>query len=147
MVWMITVYKGFVKSFLAGEKDIELRTRVPKALRPGDIIVVAQSGTHNKVVLQMSVLSVIKLGPGEMFAKYWRGIQVNYLAYHEYTRKHEWVYGIRVKDVVKMEGELHTSDFGIDKAPQWFREVKETKKVLDYLRDKTRESTSLGTLG
>lgn len=130
MIWMITVHKGFVKSFLEGEKDIELRTRVPKALRPGDIIVVAQSGTHNKVVLQMSVLSVIKMGPGEMFAKYWRGIQVNYLAYDEYTRKHEWVYGIRVKDVVKMDGELHTSDFGISKAPQWFREVTRGHKYI-----------------
>lgn len=136
MVWMITVHKGFVKSFLEGEKDIELRTRVPKALRPGDIIVVAQSGTHNKVVMRMSVMSVIKLGPGEMFAKYWRGIQLNYLAYDEYTRKHEWVYGIRTYNVVKFDEELHTSNFGIERAPQWFREVKETKKVLDYLRDK-----------
>ena len=124
---MITLHKGFVKSFLEGEKDIELRTRVPKALRPGDIIVVAQSGTHNKVVLRMSVLSVIKLGPGEMFAKYWKGIQLNYLAYDEYTRKHEWVYGIRTYHVEKMEGELHTSDFGIKTAPQWFREVKVRK--------------------
>lgn len=133
---MITVHKGFVKSFLEGEKDIELRTRVPKALRPGDIIVVAQSGTHNKVVLQMSVLSVIKLQPSEMFEMYGKGIQLNYLAYEDYTKGREWVYGIRVYDVVKMERELHTSDFGIDKAPQWFRQVKETKKVLDYLRDK-----------
>lgn len=124
------MHKGFVKSFLEGEKDIELRTRVPKALQPGDIIVVAQSGTHNKVVLQMSVLSVIKMGPGEMFAKYWRGIQVNYLAYDEYTRKHEWVYGIRVKDVVKMDEELHTSDFGISKAPQWFRKVEKGHKYI-----------------
>ena len=130
MVWMITVHKGFVKSYLEGEKDIELRTRVPKALQPGDIIVVTQSGTHNKVVLQMLVLSVIKLGPGEMFAKYWRGIQVNYLAYDEYTRKHEWVYGIRVKDVAKMEEELHTSDFGISKAPQWFRKVEKGHKYI-----------------
>lgn len=127
---MITVHKGFVKSFLEGEKDIELRTRVPKALRPGDIVLVAQSGTHNKVVMRMSVLSVIKMGPGEMFAKYWRGIQVNYFAYDDYTRKHEWVYGIRVKDVMKMEGELHTSDFGIKTAPQWFREVKNGGKYI-----------------
>ena len=124
------MHKGFVKSFLEGEKDIELRTRVPKALRPGDIIVVAQSGTHNKVVMRMSVLSVIKMGPGEMFRLYWKGIQLNYLAYDEYTRKHEWVYGIRVYDVVKMEGELHTSDFGISKAPQWFREVKKGHKYI-----------------
>lgn len=130
MIWMITVHKSFVKSFLAGDKDIELRTRVPKALRPGDIIVVAQSGTHNKVVLQMSVLSVIKMGPGEMFAKYWRGIQVNYLAYDEYTRKHEWVYGIRTYNVVKFDEELHTSDFGIDKAPQWFRKVEKGHKYI-----------------
>lgn len=127
---MITLHKGFVKSFLEGEKDIELRTRVPKALRPGDIVLVAQSGTHNKVVLQMSVLSVIKMGPGEMFAKYWRGIQVNYLAYDEYTKGREWVYGIRVKDVAKMERELHTSDFGINKAPQWFREVTRGHKYI-----------------
>lgn len=131
MVWMITVHKGFVKSFLEGEKDIELRTRVPKALRPGDIIVVAQSGTHNKVVLQMLVLSVIKMGPGEMFTKYWRGIQVNYLAYYDYTKGHEWVYGIMVKNVAKMEGELHTSDFGINKAPQWFRKV---EKGINYIQ-------------
>lgn len=127
---MITLHKDFVKSFLAGEKDIELRTRVPKALQPGDIIVVAQSGTHNKVVMRMSVLSIIKLGPGEMFRLYWKGIQLNYIAYNDYTRKHEWVYGIRVKDVVKMEGELHTSDFGINKAPQWFREVKKGHKYI-----------------
>lgn len=130
MIWMITLHKGFVKSFLAGEKDIELRTRVPKALRPGDIIVVAQSGTHNKVVMRMSVLSVIKLGPGEMFAKYWRGIQLNYIAYNDYTRKNEWVYGIRTYNVVKFDEELYTSDFGIERAPQWFREVKKGHKYI-----------------
>lgn len=124
------MHKGFVKSFLEGEKDIELRTRVPKALRPGDIIVVAQSGTHNRVVMRMSVMSVIKLGPGEMFAKYWRGIQLNYLAYDEYTRKHEWVYGIRTYNVVKFDEELHTSDFGIKTAPQWFRKVEKGHKYI-----------------
>ena len=131
MVWMITVHKGFVKSFLEGEKDIELRTRVPKALRPGDIIVVAQSGTHNKVVMRMSVLSVIKLQPSEMFEMYGKGIQLNYLAYEDYTNGREWVYGIRVYHVAKMNEELHTSDFGIDKAPQWFREVKKGLKLID----------------
>lgn len=124
------MHKGFVKSFLAGEKNIELRTRVPKALRPGDIIVVAQSGTHNKVVMRMSVLSVIKMGPGEMFRLYWKGIQLNYLAYDEYTRKHEWVYGIRTYNVVKFDEELHTSDFGINKAPQWFRKVEKGHKYI-----------------
>ena len=78
----------------------------------------------------MSVLSVIKLGPGEMFRLYWKGIQLNYLAYDEYTRKHEWVYGIRTYNVVKFNEELHTSDFGISKAPQWFREVKKGHKYI-----------------
>ena len=131
MVWMITVHKGFIKSFLEGEKDIELRTRVPKALRPGDIVLVAQSGTHNKVVMRMSVLSVIKLSPAEMFRKHWKGIQLNYLAYHDYTTGHEWVYGIRVYHVARFEKELHASDFGINKAPQWFRKV---EKGINYIQ-------------
>lgn len=119
------MHKGFVKSFLAGEKDIELRTRVPKALRPGDIVLVAQAGTHNKVVMRMSVLSVMKLSPAEMFRLHYKGIQLNYLAYNDYTKGREWVYGIRTYHVEKMEGELNTSDFGIKTAPQWFRHVKE----------------------
>lgn len=130
MVWMITIHKGFVKSFLAGEKDIELRTRVPKALRPGDIIVVAQSGTHNKVVMRMSVLSVIKLSPSEMFERYGKDIQLNYLAYEDYTKGRQWVYGIRTYHVAEMAGELHTTDFGIKTAPQWFREVEKGHKYI-----------------
>lgn len=127
---MITLHKGFVKSFLEGEKDIELRTRVPKALRPGDIIVVAQSGTHNKVVMRMSVLSVIKLAPKEMYRMHGMGIHLDYVDYAHYTIGREWVYGIRVYHVAEMAGELHTSDFGIKTAPQWFREVKKGSKYI-----------------
>lgn len=130
MIWMITLHKGFVESFLAGEKDIELRTRVPKTLRPGDIIVVAQAGTHNKVVMRMSVLSVIKLSPAKMFETYYERIALNYLTYNDYTKGHEWVYGIRTYHVEKLEGELHTSDFGIKAAPQWFQHVKKGRKYI-----------------
>ena len=62
---------------------------------------------------------------------YGKGIQLNYLAYDEYTRKHEWVYGIRTYNVVKFDEELHTSDFGINTAPQWFREVKTDPRRID----------------
>lgn len=127
---MITLHKGFVKSFLEGEKDIELRTRVPKALRTGDIIVVAQSGTHNKVVMRMSVLSVIKLTPKEMYRMHGMGIHLEYVDYAHYTIGREWVYGIRTYHVVKFDEELHTSDFGIKTAPQWFREVKKGSKYI-----------------
>ena len=127
---MITLHKQFVKSFLEGEKEIELRTRVPKKLQKDDIIVVAQSGTHNKVVMKMSVLSVIKLSPTEMFERYYRSIQVNYLAYKNYTKAREWVYGIKTCNVKKLDEGLHTSDFGIKKAPQWFRKV----SLVEYLK-------------
>lgn len=124
MVWMITLHKQWIEYFLSGEKRIELRTRVPKVLRPDDIILVAQSGTHNKVVMRMTVVSIIKLSPSNMFDKYAKDIQVNYLAYNDYTKGRDYVYGIKVCDVIKMDRELHTSDFGVDKAPQWFRKVK-----------------------
>ena len=127
---MITVHKGFVKSFLEGEKDIELRTRIPKELKPGDDILVAQAGSGNKVVLHLMVWRIHKLSPAEMFRKYWKGIQVNYLAYKDYTKGHEWVYGIQTCFAVPVKGELHTSDFGVNKAPQWFREVTRGHKYI-----------------
>lgn len=130
MVWMITVHKGFVKSFLEGEKDIELRTRIPKELQPGDDILVAQAGSGNKVVLHLMVWRIHKLSPAEMFRKYWKGIQLNYLAYKDYTNDHEWVYGIQTCFAVPVKGDLHTSDFGIDKAPQWFRKVEKGHKYI-----------------
>jgi len=125
MIWMITVHKGFVKSFLEGEKDIELRTRIPKDLQPGDDIVVAQAGSGNKVVLHMMVWRVHKLSPDEMFRRFHRNIQVNHLAYENYTKGHEWMYGIQCCCIVPTKREVHTSDFGIEKAPQWFRKVKD----------------------
>lgn len=130
MVWMITVHKRFVKSFLEGEKDIELRTRIPKELQPGDDILVAQAGSGNKVVLHLMVWRIHKLSPAEMFRKYWKGIQLNYLAYKDYTNDYEWVYGIQTCFAVPVKGELHTSDFGISKAPQWFRKVEKGHKYI-----------------
>lgn len=124
MVWMITLHKQWVKYFLSGEKRIELRTRVPKALQPGDVIVVAQSGNHNRLVMRMTVVSIIKLSPDDMFDKYAKDIQVNYLAYNDYTKGRDYVYGIEVYDVVKIDDKLYTSDLGIDKSPKWFCKVK-----------------------
>lgn len=130
MIWMITLHKGFVKSFLGGEKKVELRTRVPKGLHSGDTIVVAQSGTHNKVVMRMSVLSVVKLSPSEMFENYGKEIQINYLAFDDYTKNRKWVYGIKTYNVVEFSEEMHTADFGIERAPQWFREVKKGSRFI-----------------
>jgi len=130
MVWMITLHKGFVESFLEGEKDIELRTRIPKELKEGDDILVAQAGSGNKVVLHLMVWRIHKLSPAEMFRKYWKGIQVNYLAYEDYTKGHEVVYGIQTCFAVPVKGELHTTDFGIEKAPQWFRKVEKGHKYI-----------------
>lgn len=124
MTYMITILKGFVKLFLSGEKDMELRTRIPQGLQSGDTLIVAQSGTHNRVVMRMKVLSIVKLSPDEMFDKHYKNIQLNYLAYADYTRGRQWVYGICVYNVFEYSKELYTTDFGIKYVPQWFRIVK-----------------------
>lgn len=121
---MISLHQQFVKSFLAGEKHIELRTRVPKELRQGDTVLVAQSGSHNQVVMQMTVESVIELSPEEMFREHYKSIRLDYPAYDAYTQGRKLVYGIRMIDVTKIGGVRHTYDYGIARAPQWFRKVK-----------------------
>ena len=74
MTYMITVHKGVVKSYLSGVKDMELRTRIPHGLSSGDTLLVAQSGTHNRVVMGMYVRFVVKLSPDEMFDKFYKNI-------------------------------------------------------------------------
>lgn len=121
--WMITLHKKYVKLFIEGKKNIELRTRVPKKLTAGDILIVALAGSHNKVIFWMEVSSVIKLPPDEMFRRYNQCTQLDYKTFFNYTHGREYVYGIICDNITCFDKELYTTDFDIKKAPQWFSHI------------------------
>lgn len=121
MVWMLTAHKGFIRSILDGEKTVEVRTRIPYELNVGDVLLFCQSGNGNNVSLRAYVGGIIKTTPGILFENFYRQIQLNYLAFDDYTKIAPWVYGIMLSSVEPMT--CPTSLFGIDKNPQWFRRV------------------------
>ena len=132
-LWLITVKKKYVEAFLRGEKDIELRTRVPKALMPMDKIFVCEGGSGGKVVMQMTVISVIKDNPYYIWAAYIDRLKMGFLEYHRYVHGRKEVFGIKVKDIVKLPEGLTTHDFSDEKAPRWFRDAFPKKRAIELM--------------
>lgn len=120
MFWAITLHKQFVKSFLEGEKKVEVRTRVPKALRTGDWLFVIQEGTGGRVVMKLRVFGVLKMSPEILWERRWKDIQVNYLAYSDYFKGRKVAYGIIVDKVVPVTEEVYREELGLTSSPQWF---------------------------
>ena len=120
MFWAITLHKQFVKSFLEGEKKVEVRTRVPKALRSGDWIYVIQENTGGKVVMRMRVLGVLKMSPQVLWERRWKEIQVNYLAYSDYFKGRQTAYGILIDIIEPIGMEVYRDELGLTSSPQWF---------------------------
>lgn len=129
---MITVHKGFICSILEGDKTLEIRTRIPHSLNIGDVLLICQSGNGNNVSIRAYVGGIIKTTPGIMFGNFFKQIQLNCLAYDDFTKGSLWVYGIMLSDVKPFD--CPTSLLGIDKNPQWFRRVSTRlfEKQCDY---------------
>ena len=123
MFWAITLHKQFVKSFLEGDKKVEVRTRIPKALRTGDWLFVIQEGTGGRVVMKLRVFGVLKMSPAVLWERRWKEIQVNYLAYSEYFKGRQVAYGIIVDEVVPITEEVYREELGLTGSPQWFSSV------------------------
>lgn len=128
--WMITLHKEYVQLFIDKKKNVELRTRIPKNIKQGDIIIAAMAGSQRRVVFWMEVISIIKLPPGEMFRRYNQCTQLNYYKYFNYTKGHDYVYGIKVSNVTSFDKEMHTYDFGIKSAPQWFSKPRQLPTIF-----------------
>lgn len=82
-------------------------------------MLIVQAETGGKVVCRVKIEEIVKLHPLALFEVYYSLIQLNYLAFREYTRGREYVYGIRFK--VIQQGEFgNVTEYGLKKAPQWF---------------------------
>lgn len=120
MVWMITLEKIYCEAILDGRKKIEIRTRIPKTIVPGDAILVCMKGSKGLVPFYFVVDMIGAFSPHLLWTFNHHQLAIDEKDYIEYTKGKRIVYGIRIKRVFKYEHEVNISDFGVQKAPQWF---------------------------
>lgn len=131
--WMITVKKEYVDAFMRGEKTMELRISVPKDLYPMDELFICEEGSCGKVVMKMTVISVVKEESFYMWVFFHNMIKMDLFDYFRYTAGHEYVYGVKVRDVVKLPEGLTTHDFSVESAPKWFRDAFPKKRAIELM--------------
>lgn len=120
MVWMITLEKKYCEAILDGRKQIEIRTRIPKTIVPGDAILVCMKGSKGLVPFYFVVDIIAACSPRVLWSFNQHQMAIDEKDYVEYTKGKRIVYGIRIRSVFKYEHEVNISDFGVQKAPQWF---------------------------
>lgn len=123
MVWMITMEKKYCEAIVDGRKKVEVRTRIPKAIDAGDVVLVCMKGSEDLVPFYFVVDMIEVFFPRLLWALNHRQLAIDEKDYIEYAKRKRMVYGIWIKRVFKYEHEVEISDFGIIKAPQWFMRV------------------------
>lgn len=123
MVWMITLEEKYCNAIIDGRKLIEIRTRIPKAFRAGNFVLVCRKGSKGCVPFYFIVDAIAACSPRILWSLNNDLMAIDYKDYLEYTKGKSIVYGLRFRRVYQYTPELNISDFGVNKAPQWFTEV------------------------
>lgn len=130
MVWMITLEKKYCEAIIDGRKKIEIRTRIPKTIVPGDAILVCMKGAKGLVPFYFVVDLIGVFSPRLLWSFNHQELAIEEKDYIEYTKGKRIVYGIRIRRVFKYEHEVNISDFGVQKAPQWFKFIPSVRTSL-----------------
>lgn len=120
--FMITLEKQYCDLIKANLKHAELRTRIPLDLSPGDIIYVCEKGSKGKVTLKIEVGHIESRSPGDMYCRYSSCLCINIVKYYLYVGHRKVVHAIFFARVQPLD--CHVTDFGLDRAPQWFARLK-----------------------
>lgn len=120
MVWMITLEEKYCNAILEGRKEFEIRTRIPKNLAAGDAVLVCQKGSKGIVPFYFVVDAIAVCSPLVMWSVHHHRLAIDESDYLKYTKGRRLVYGLRIRHVYQYNYEVNISDFGVDKAPQWF---------------------------
>lgn len=117
---MITLEEKYCKAILDGRKKIEVRTRIPKALTPGDAVLVCMKGSKGKVPFYFTVDAIICCSPRLLWFSCHNQLAIDERDYLEYIKGHSRMYGLRIRQVYQYIPDEDISTFRVNKAPQWF---------------------------
>lgn len=134
--WIITVKEPYCGFILLGKKTMELRRKVPPALRPGDVIFIVRKGDHGSIVGACSVTSV-RVGSVNFFYAYYDYAHcVGLIKMREYADDNRFLFGIDLKRIEINSWCLNVRSFGYERAPQWFYRIRpEFKSTIERVLD------------
>lgn len=123
MTWMITLEEEYCNAILEGRKKIEVRTRIPRTIVAGDLVVVCMKGSKGRVPFFFEVDCVVAFSPKALWVFNKHQLAIAEKDYLEYTKGRSVVYALHIRYVYRYKRLLTISDFGVRKAPQWFTEI------------------------
>lgn len=134
-IYMLTLEEQYVQAIRHGLKTIEVRTRIPKKLASGDILLLAQKATHGRVVLRCRVAHILEMHPDQLYINHSYQMYCDYPYYKRYTQGRDKVFGIALTEIFEFPETITTQSFAIDRAPQWFTLV--TPSRYNYIMNET----------
>lgn len=123
MIWVCTVEPQYVKAFRNGRKTIEIRKRVPKAMRPKDVIAVVEKGSGGKIPVVLRVGRIIICTPQRLWDTYSDVLAIDYESYKDYVEGCSAVVGICCDATYTYDPPFWREQFGILSSPQWFQKA------------------------
>lgn len=128
--WVISLKPRYIKAFKEGTKQFEIRTRVPNALQPGDVLYVAESGSGGQVKLWLRVERRLFTEKTMAWLFYHNKLGVSLEEYCSYTEGRGMVYFLKISEVGVMPEGVSVNEFGLGRPPTWFAKVKEGSRWL-----------------
>ena len=122
--WAISLKPEYVEAFRNGTKKYEVRSKEPISLCPHDSIYVVQSGSGGKVVLRLEVGRILQFSPDTAWRCYSNELGISKEDFDDYTKGREKIALLRIDRVENMPENMTIKDLGLNKAPQWFQQIK-----------------------
>lgn len=118
--WVITLKQFYAMNIMAGNKTVELRTRVPSALAPGDRIFVSIAGTGGSVLFSFRVSFLDTQSSWVIWSLYRDHMLLHEDTFWSYAGPRHKMTAIGVEDVRLLPSPANVKDFGLKRSPQWF---------------------------
>lgn len=122
-LFVITVKEPYASKIERGEKIYEVRTRVPAALVPGNILVIVAAGSFGRIIGAYEVNDICSVTPLQANKVLGPQVGVPLDELIEYAGFHEYLFAIRLGKCYKSAGNHYIQEYGMRRPPQWFAQL------------------------
>lgn len=120
MKWIITLKQEHAIDMMAGKKTVELRTRVPLSLAPGDRVFVGIEESKGSLAFSFRVSFIDTQAPLLIWSLYRDAMALDAETFWHYVVSRDKMTAIGVEDVSLIPLPTNVKEFELGQYPQWF---------------------------